>query len=237
MIEKDLKRIFNNILESNIVFSNEFEFQFFIAEKLKHLGCVENVYFEVVSFEKNWNVVSNNLSDISKQKKQYTDLILKLRKKNEYIAIELKYKAINKTYLYGNTLLSAQGAYDIGAYSFIKDIQRIAELKYCKRFLVNNKRVVAGFAIMLTNDYNYRSNDLTGGKGSWSNFSIKDNSMLNNKELCFLVDRKPVDSLYGKYKKLNLSFLPKGIKLNWFPQNYTHIKKKTPDFHYLIVKV
>ena len=238
MDKKTLVSILNKLLKSKIVFSNELEFQFYLAKQIQSLPDVDRVYFEAVSFDDSWNTLKNNFRSIKKQTRQYTDLVVGLKNRKGLIVIELKYKAINKSFVYGNTLLMRQGAYDIGSYSFVKDIERILKLKNKQRFFVDDLDIIKGFAILLTNDYNYRNNDLCGGKGIWRNFSISEKTILESKKLGFYIDGVEKSELYGKYNELDLTSLTSSIILDWYPKNYRYDQKKTPpDFHFLIVEI
>ena len=181
-----LENILSNIINLGIVFTNELEFQFYLAQELKSNSTVKDVLFEVPSFSKPWSIVSKNLKSISKKDKQYTDLIACL-KNGMHVAIELKYKTPNKAHIYltsnGPVLTMAQGAYYLGAYSFLRDVERLVNVISKKRFYVNNITIDEAYAIFLTNDSNYRNNSFTKGSGVWKKFAINDGATIPNKTI------------------------------------------------------
>ena len=226
-----LDAILSNIVKSKIIFTNELEFQFYLAQQLKLNTTIKEVLFEVPSFSTKWSTLKSDLKSISKKDKQYTDLVVCFNN-GQHVAIELKYKTPNKAYLYstpnGEVLTMAQGAYDLGAYSFLRDINRLVDILTKKRFYVNDIRVDQAYVIFLTNDSNYRDNSLIGGTGAWKNFAINDGRIIPSIVLT------PPEG-YNSLKPLDLSNLKTKKPLDWNPI----IKNKItpPEFSYVVFEV
>ena len=136
-----LEDILKNFASSGKIFTNESQFQFELSraidddiEKYRKANNIPSfciypcVKLEVLSMSK------NELK--SKQEKLYTDIVVCLgenkKGEKECIAIELKYKMINKNLEYSinnhKVLTFSQGAYDIGSIQFLEDVQRLERL-------------------------------------------------------------------------------------------------------------
>lgn len=150
MNTSDLIKIMDDMAADGQVFVNEQDFQFNLGKRIRKMSEVKAVYFEVSSF-------STPLSSISD--KEDTDIIVEL-KDGSYIAIELKYKTPYKICTYttkqGTIKTLKQGAYDFGVYYFLNDVVRLENIN--KRYFNENIDISKGFAILLTNDKNYRFN-------------------------------------------------------------------------------
>ena len=126
-----IDEIMQSFTREKRVFTNEAQFQFELAMQLQLKGY--RVLFEVPSVDQ-------------KGRKSYTDLVIDLGNK-EYIAIELKYKTVEKpasssvngfdrdigAFSYGTykgipQFIYPQGAVDEGSYNFLKDVERLERL-------------------------------------------------------------------------------------------------------------
>lgn len=123
------------------IFNSEAQFKFELAWKIKE--------------EFDCEVKLEELSRISKSKKEYTDIILE--KDGLRIALELKYKTAKYEDERRNIYLKAQGAADLGAYDFLWDVYRIQLLTGIETSAEDEvKRPChGGYAIILTNDAHY----------------------------------------------------------------------------------
>lgn len=150
-----LENIIKQLGKTPLVFNNEAEFKFELALKIKeYFNC--KVRFEVLS--------RRNGVQQTRLKNDYTDIVLEDNEdKNLKIPIELKYKTDLYEDKSNNIYLKKHGAYDLGAYDFIRDIDRL-QLLVNKQ--VNGKAVEQdygsiigsydrGYAIILTNDHHY----------------------------------------------------------------------------------
>lgn len=179
MNKLDLVNIINSFASEGIVFSNEQDFQFALGTKIKGLKCVKNVFFEVISLDSTitFSLIESNVKKSIKYKlprsvKQYHDLLVELDNQT-FVMIELKYKSPGKICLYetlkGKFITFIQGAYDLGAYDFLNDIQRLETIN--SRNLLNDIKISKSFSILLTNDRNYRFNDFRRSK-IWTKYSL-----------------------------------------------------------------
>ena len=161
-----LEAAMNDLAKTGKIFSNESQFQFDLAWKLREMGY--EVELEVLSA--NCNPSQFAALPKEEKKKYYTDIVIK--DDNEYIAIELKYKTPDNGVMQyktgsGNYYVFPQGAENISSYLYWKDVERLEELVFSKILLNFNasKKVSRGYAVLLTNDckywnpskYNYRS--------------------------------------------------------------------------------
>lgn len=237
--------ILDSLAAAEKVFSNEQDFQFEFAKALDALNEVVEVKLEALSLSVNWNTVqqlANNKGKINRDKKEYTDIIVKLDN-GEYIAIELKMKTPGKICYYhtkgsGNVLTMVQNAYDENAYEFINDIKRLENIKY--RYFFNNFTVSKGYAILLSNNPNYRFNNFHRSK-IWKNYSICNGKILHKNGLKFgdnLVEYKTKNKIYKEIKLRN------SYQLNWRNYQLTGYsdyqdksKSSHPGFSYLVVEV
>ena len=124
-----LKLAIDELAAEGKIFSNERQFQLELAIKLQHKGF-DDVELEVVSSDKSF-IEFQKLSKEDREK-LYTDIIIK-QENDKYIAIELKYKTPQKFYIYkttkGTTITFPQGASDLGAFLFWKDVERLENFK------------------------------------------------------------------------------------------------------------
>lgn len=261
-MNKIIKEIIDEFAKQEIVFSNEqdFQFQMAIALKTGNYG-IEDVKLETISLEEDWSAVKNRVQGnkkLKRQTKQYHDILVKLPN-DEYVLIELKYKTPSKLCFYetklGETITFIQGAYFFGAYGFLEDIARLENIS--KRYMTNDmqKKIKKAYAVLLTNDKNYRYNDFGGRKKSaasspWLNYSIKDGKKFDAGEIHFLINGKQ-ESMYktpnGKlFNSITLEHDYKPLEwhcyllpgYNNYKDEREHGKSCTcPGFSYLIVEV
>lgn len=161
----ELTTILEELSEERPAFCSEADFQFelanWIREKYKNEKNT-SVWLEY-PIEKKEKAEKGN-------KYWYIDIVLK--RGNECIPIELKYKTkkdivtIRKDDNDASIELRNQAAQDIGRYLFLKDINRLEELVRNEQ-----KNFVKGYAIFLTNDSGYWQNN---GQGCiYQNYSLK----------------------------------------------------------------
>ena len=149
-----LKKAIDELAAEGKIFSNERQFQLELAMKLQHKGF--DVELEVVSSDKSFD----EFQKLSKEdrEKLYTDIIIK-QENDKYIAIELKYKTPQKFYTYktikGTTITFPQGASDLGAFLFWKDVERLENFKNINLNFDSNKKIEKGYAVLLTNQEDY----------------------------------------------------------------------------------
>jgi hypothetical protein len=166
----DLKDIISNFANSEIIFSNEEQFQFLLAIELNKKGY--NVSLEVLSMDNT--------------EKMYTDIVVK-NDDGSYTAIELKYKLQEKNLVYTTKTSHTyhtfkQGANNNGRYAYLQDVERLERLIH-NRVITSDpthekitfnfdhrKKVKKGYAIIISNDQNY----WTSTSGLSSNFSLED---------------------------------------------------------------
>ena len=256
-----LKKLIKGFATKGYVFSNEQDFQFEMALALKDSSVfpeVVDVKLESVSLSIPWSnaeLCAKNNQNITKDKKEYHDLLVKIKEdnKDKYIAIELKYKCPYRICFYKNTINGEvvtfrQGAYDEGAYAFIEDISRLENINYrhtptqkIRKYKANNIDVDVCYAILLTNDWNYRGNAFDrkrlGKHSPYMNYSIKHNNHIVGKLL--FTDTPDPD----EYNKRNAIELIKGYDLAWEDygllgcDKWDDKKSYQPDFSFLIVEV
>lgn len=243
-----LKDIINGFAESEIIFSNEQDFQFQMALALKGKKfelekgdnvTITNVYLEGVSFKHNLKETYRLLKEAKKEekknevKKEYTDIVLELDD-DKNIAIELKYKTPYQPYLYetpnNEMLLLGQGAYDSGSYFFIKDLERLERIN--TKHFTRKYNFIKGYAIMLTNEKHYWKGF---NSDIWNAFNICEGSVLENNLSLDLTKTNNPD----KYKgfptiKLKGKYVIKSG--DWCDYPIT-IKNNCPIFKYLIKEV
>ncbi len=209
--------------EEGRLFSVEIQFQFELAWKLKEKGF--SILLEVLSKSQN--------------EKMYTDIVIDLGNK-KYVAIELKYKIKQKNNITGlsefcyktksgnEIYMFGQGAYCLGCYRYLKDIERIEKLvtgELAFNFSKNNK-VIGGFALMMSNDFYYWNQGNKSKK--YTQFILSNHKEITGK-LSSGIDKTYEVNLTGKYVCDWKEYSIKGIK------NYG--KKMYPAFKYLINEI
>lgn len=153
-----------------IIFSNESQFQFALAWKLREKLT------EIGIDKKDFEILLEHLVIID-DKKNYVDILLRI--KNSLYPIELKYKSATKKLTYisnGREYYTFnQGAEDCGSYDFLKDITRLELLTDKNVRVLSDYTVQTGFAIMMTNDHLYRRDNKQKSNGDhycWEQFFL-----------------------------------------------------------------
>lgn len=147
----------HTFLKSNTeLFFNERDFQMHMALYLKSLGKYDDVDLE-------YYIPCETLNGYEWKSELRLDIVV--RKGEEYVPVELKYKTkrvkgkiillrfgedINTTEGKQFKIVKSQGAQDLGMYDFWKDVRRIEHVRH--RF----KNVIGGLAVFLTNDTAYQ---------------------------------------------------------------------------------
>lgn len=195
------EKCINSFVNDGIIFTNESQFQFALAMKIKETLPDSAVYLEQPIFLK--DISSNKIIE-----KMYIDIVVEYN--NKLYPIEVKYKTTNKEVIYCKTNSSEkyytfnQGAADCGSYDFIWDIKRIERLvlekgledKYIKwikgkHFETNYENIEfvyptfgenpdfdRGFVIMITNNKSYYSKNRKDNC-YWKNFILQDQETIN----------------------------------------------------------
>lgn len=229
------------------IFSNEEQFQFALAWKLKEAGY--NVRLEVLSCPKDEQIKVAQMDESQKKdqkiKKMYTDIVVDIDDVQS-IAIELKYKTLanNKDkrciYPVGNHkyVVFQQGAPNIGCYQYLEDVVRLEELvgianqkhefDSCN---LETRKVVCGFAIIITNDDTYWQGPKT--KNSvMEQFFLYDNTEDAKAKKIITGVRKSDEKSKREYM-LNL----KGEYTCGWKDYYHENDSGKPDFRYLILQI
>ena len=144
--------LMSELASNRPIFHSEADFQHELAWLL-HTTCGQNYD---IRLEKPEMLNSDTI---------YVDIVLKNKKNNIKIFIELKYKTVQFSHILYNEsfTLTSQGAHSNACYDFCKDISRIENL-------VQDNLLSMGFAIFLTNDLSYTRSPNAGA--DYSDFSI-----------------------------------------------------------------
>lgn len=173
--KKTLTNIIDGFAKQGRIFANEAQFQHELAMALDREGY--KVHLEVLSTSPS-NYADFKQKPKSDREKFYTDIVIEFDN-NNYVAIELKYKTDEASYKYNNVTIQTfpQGAYDNGTYDFLKDVERIerfvSDVNDNRHIDFNfdvNKKVVKGYALILTNDNKYLESRKE--TSPWFNFSL-----------------------------------------------------------------
>lgn len=207
-----LKDALNELANAGKVFSNESQFQFDLAWQLKEMG-----------FEVELEVLSANCSladfiNLSKEErmKYYTDIIVK-DDENNYIAIELKYKTPGIKGIMCYTAVSGekyyvapQGAENISAYLYWKDVERLEHLIGGKIPLNfdDSKKVGKGYAVLLTNDEKYWGSNISQVSLAKEFLPLYENKVVRNESLCWWVKYNKITNkvLDGRQKSSAMGY-------------------------------
>lgn len=176
------------------IFHNERDFQFEFALLLKEMyNCdVRLEYFY-------------STNDDSK-KRCYIDIVL--QNENECILIELKYKTKEQKIDYKGEsfMLLNQAAQDFGCYYVLSDLSRIERIDK-----LGNKKVIAYYSVLLTNDSHYENGFRNGTL--FSNFSLRDGKTIKGKlEFIKPNDKELNETCVAKLEKLSFN---KEYDINW----------------------
>lgn len=236
------------------IFNNEAEFKFELALIIKeYFNC--KVRFEVLS-RRNYSVsyIDNNGVQQTRLKNDYTDIVLEDNEDiNLKIPIELKYKTDLYEDKSNNIYLKKHGAYDLGAYDFIRDIDRLQLIvnKQVNR-QVNGKAVEQdygsiigsydrGYAIILTNDHHYWTEPKNKNtiNREFLIYGDKDASGKISQGMHEWYDTNGVPGLSkailnDKSRQQSL-FMRTDYDYQW--QQYLNVNKDNGDFRFMIVEV
>lgn len=242
--QKLLEQILDNFAKQEMIFSNEQDFQFELALELaRHKELVADVKLEPLSIDISWSEVLNlskKGKSLTRKTKQYTDILLQDVDGN-FVAIELKYKTPNKICCYttqnnNHFVTMSQGAYDFGVYDFLKDVERLEHIN--ERHFAKDIKITQAFAIMLTNDKNYRFNDFSRSK-IWMNYGIFENAVLPKGTLTFCGQTQ----YKTKHRTFDAITLKNTYVCNWrnYPlknyHNYYSKQNPSPGFSYLVLPI
>ncbi len=162
----ELSKILDEFGQKQVVFQSEAQFQFELAWRLQEVfDCKVKLEDLTVLIKKTYK--HKNGKDKTQLQKVYTDIVLE---KNDYrVAIELKYKTAELKY--GDVIVFNHGATDLGRYDYLWDVNRVELLVHkdvkiaieqsiakeldCDVEYTISKQYNAGFAVLLTNDNDY----------------------------------------------------------------------------------
>jgi len=243
--------VMDSLAEQGYVFSNEQDFQFTFANELKKLPMVNEVKLEALSLSVSWEdavSLSNGKWNQSQQNsskiisKQYTDIIVKTIDE-EYFAIELKFKTPNKICTYeteksGRIVTMVQCAYDINAYEYLYDVQRLELIN--SRFFYKDIKIKKGYAIILTNESHYRYYDFAKTK-IWKKYCLKDGTNIQPGPLTFSNGSMKYVTKGKVYEALKLHGDYSLHWRNYYINKYIDFEDKNkschPGFSYLALEV
>lgn len=206
--------------QNNELLFNERDFQMHLAIWLKGIGKYDDVDVEYyVPFEEFGGkyIWESELR-----------LDIVVRKGQEYLPIELKYKTKSvkqKISRFGKELeecevMKNQGAQDLGKYNFWKDVRRVELV--CKRF----KNIKNGLAVFLTNDNAY----LKAGRNDSNCIKLSMSEGEHDRDKFWL---KPESSCAKENKNFSVE---KDYSINWQKTSFD-IENTKHDFYYCIVTI
>ena len=233
--------IHKDISSGNLIFANENQFQFELAWRIKEKYKNYDVLFEVVYLDdgvktKKQNSTAKNDED----KKNYTDLVIVDNNSKEYISIELKYKTVQRNI--NDKLLKNHGAQGLAGYDYLNDLFRLEKLQTNteKQFKYYDKykdyKFNKAYAIILTNDKSYYSNDWKGNQSE--NFTFhNDHKIEKNKKLDWIKKGQKKNN-FGKNRQDPI-ILNKDYICKWNPAVLGPVKSNYSknNFYYLILDV
>lgn len=216
----EVKNDISNFLNGNSeLLFNERDFQMHLATYLRDTKKYEDVDVEYyVPYEELENYIWKNELRI--------DIVV--RKGQEYLPIELKYKTKSvkqKISRFGKELekcevMKNQGAQDLGKYNFWKDVRRVELV--CKRF----KNIKNGLAVFLTNDNAY----LKAGRNDSNCIKLSMSEGEHDRDKFWL---KPESSCAKENKNFSVE---KDYSINWQKTSFD-IENTKHDFYYCIVTI
>lgn len=216
IVKNDISNFLNG--NSELLF-NERDFQMHLATYLRDTKKYEDVDVEYyVPYEELENYIWKNELRI--------DIVV--RKGQEYLPIELKYKTKSvkqKISRFGKELeecevMKNQGAQDLGKYNFWKDVRRVELV--CKRF----KNIKNGLAVFLTNDNAY----LKAGRNDSNCIKLSMSEGEHDRDKFWL---KPESSCAKENKNFSVE---KDYSINWQKTSFD-IENTKHDFYYCIVTI
>ena len=256
---KELNAIISGFGKEEKIFSNEEQFQFELAWKLKEHGY--KVRLEVLSIPKaNEEEAEEVLSQASKQErdKMYTDIVVDIND-SESVAIELKYKTLggkgkkgekgSKYFDYvtesGTYRVFNQGASNLGCAYYLADVARIEKLIDLSQG--NNgfngfdlchpeahRKVIQGYAIIITNDKAYWGKHKENSDAEI--FSLSDDKDSKTKEEYKKIAREGKSEKDGtQYPEIDLRSVYHFLWKRYYPEKGKKIEN--PEFQYLILQI
>lgn len=234
-MKKFLSDIIKGFGKEGRIFTNEAQFQFALATKLRETleSDTYDILLEVLTHSEEKEIEGGQ----KRKKRNYTDIVAINKNTNKYIAIELKYKTAEyeREYEYGNKMLLSQAANDEGCYYFLKDVKRLELLKSgskSEESHLNKCECIGGFAIILTNEKKYWELNFENCKSRYKSLCIgKETEIKAGSELKW--ESKKM-SEKGEPIKLQNSY----EKTDWSWEPYYNDEKKTNgEFQFLIVEV
>ena len=165
----NIENVIEKLRKERQIFHSEDDLKFAFAFAIKDLNPNVEVRLERP-------VETKMISTKVEEYYQRTPIDILIIENKKIIPIELKYKTKdlqieinNEEYILKNHL-----AWDIGRYSFRKDIYRI------EQFLINNNHSEEGYVFILTNDLKYKKN-ISNSNNLDKNFSFHENCVLDRK--------------------------------------------------------
>lgn len=171
-----IKSILKNFANNGILFSNERQFQLELAFELrKHY----NVYLEML--------------DYSDTEKKYVDIVVDVGN-NELVTIELKYTTRDRNILYKTSNRDVytfkQGSNDTRCFDYLNDVMRLESLLNTSNvFGLKGKKIIKGFAVIMTNDNYYKLDGIkrkngyeTGEYTKYKQVALNESRIINANE-------------------------------------------------------
>lgn len=211
---KELEKIMREFIKNKKVFCNEYQFQFALAFEIKNkLGL--DIFSEVP--------ISHDESN-----KDRLDILVFLNK-NEYVAIELKYKT-SKAEI-EDIELKNHSAQDNGCFGFWLDVERLENFcsgKYSP-YGLKEVKCVGGIALMLTNDKLYWNDSKR--KSRYDNFKLFNKRVVENTtHLKWEGDEEVIKKAQPtRYQGINL-LLGHKYTIEWKTEN-------DAEFKYLLLQI
>ena len=228
--KKDLEEIIDELATENKIYSNEAQFQFDLAWKIK-------------KSHEDYDVV---LEYLWKPEKWYIDIVVFYD--NKCVPIELKYKTTDKEITYntknGRCYTFNQGAPDTGSYDYIKDIYRIENLGKSLKYKGVDYTIECGYAIIITNDSHYynklKEKNKNGNYYYWENFSLAQEQIKNN--IYWINPKNRTREEPGNHtdKSREHEIILKNkyaLMNNWKEYVVSYEPKDAPKFKYLITQI
>lgn len=236
----DFEKTILNLREKRKIFHSEDDLKFSLAFEMKKLFPEIEIRLE--------KPIEIKMLDVNKKEsvsRVPIDIIIH-NKNGESIPIELKYKTkkleINdKGELYN---LTTHGAYDIGRYSFRKDIYRI------EKYLEMHKKSNYGFVLILTNENKYVEDNVGEKEIIDKHFSFHQNSLIKKEYKGWnysKIDQEKYEHIDNQWKIKNIGKKhwthSKDINFTLNLNNDYHIqwheysKKGNSEFKYCLIKI
>jgi hypothetical protein len=220
---------------------------------LRSYDFIRSVKLETLTLDTDWKEIeeiAKNKGKISRQQKEYTDIIVQ-DKNGNYFAFELKYKTADRVCIYntkhGKIITMNQGAQNLNAHAFWHDVSRLEHIN--KRFFTSNIKIKESYAIFLTNYNKYRYSNFNGSQ-IWKEYAMHDKKPLTTGTLLFNKTKTTYKLENKEYSAVTLQNSYKNLK--WHNYEVTTIinnnsikyddyedKQKTisPGLSYLILPI